>query len=377
MKRLLILLLLACATTQPIMAQKWMPKFVRKMLFDKDSSKRSSFFILPVLSSAPETGLEVGASFLHSFYTDTLTPGTRVSSIFAYATVTTKGQTRFSITNHFWTPGNKWHYTTAASYINFPFDFYGIGPNTSKDTKDDIGQKRFKLNLQADKRLGKYFYVGLMVGGYSYKFSNEDGGTFNSNPLLQGRNGGSGVLAGPALIFDNRDNNTYSTRGTLFTSYINLMQGIGGANGYRGGFLNLELAQFHKLSKRLVLGLNIQDQALVGGQSPFYLLPTMGNDELMRGYYNGRYRDRNMLAGQAELRLRLTDRIGLAGFAGAGTVSNQLFSVKGLKPNYGGGLRYFFDVEKGMTMRVDYGIGEKVPGEKRQNGFYLSLGEAF
>lgn len=363
----------------PLFAQKnLLPKFLRKMLFEKDSSKHSSFFLLPVLSSAPETGVEAGASALYSFYTDTLHNDTRVSNIFSYATITTKGQSRLSLSTTYWTPQNRWHYTGAISYINFPFDFYGIGPDTYKTNKDHLGQKRFKLNLEADKRLGKYVYVGLQVGGFNYQFKNEvTGGSFDLNTFVQSRNGGAGLLVGPALIFDTRNNNTYTTKGLIITAYYNLMHGIGANNGYQGGLFNMEISQFNALSKRLMLGFDIQSQNLTGSQSPFYLLPTLGSDEMMRGFYNGRYRDRNLIAGQAELRYRLSDRIGIAGFCGAGTVYNSSFQTSNLKPNYGGGLRYFFDVEKGLTIRADYGFGQKVPGEERQSGFYLSLGEAF
>ncbi|RZJ77247.1 MAG: polymerase, partial [Flavobacterium sp.] len=50
---------------------------------------------------------------------------------------------------------------------------------------------------------------------------------------------------------------------------------------------------------------------------------------------------------------------------------------KDLKPNYGIGGRYFFDTAKGLSVRLDYGIGEKKPNEKRQSGMYISLAEAF
>ncbi|HTD40879.1 MAG TPA: hypothetical protein VK671_09680, partial [Mucilaginibacter sp.] len=111
--------------------------------------------------------------------------------------------------------------------------------------------------------------------------------------------------------------------------------------------------------------------------SPFYLLPALGNDEMMRGYYNGRYRDRNFIAGQTELRYRIWDRVAIVGFLGTGEVAHSSFSLNALKPDYGGGIRYFFDTEKGLSVRADYGIGEKVPGESRQSGFYIGLGQAF
>ena len=125
------------------------------------------------------------------------------------------------------------------------------------------------------------------------------------------------------------------------------------------------------------MGLDVKEQSLIGGLSPFYLLPQLGNDALMRGYYTGRYRDRNLLAAQMELRYRVSERFGLDGFVATGEVAHNAFSASQLKPDYGGGVRYFFDTEKGLSIRADYGIGEKPAGEKREQGFYIALGEAF
>lgn len=353
------------------------PKFVRKMLWEKDSSRSASFFLLPVLSSAPETGLEVGASALYSFYTDT-SRITRVSNVFGYGTFTTKGQQRASISTNYWTPQNRYHYTGVVSFVNFPFDFYGIGNATRKAEEQRISEKRLRVNYLAEKRLGDYVYIGYTIGGYNFTYRIDNlGRAFESQLTDRDRNGGSGLYIGPSITFDNRNNNTYTTKGLVFTAYAHFMQGLFSDNYYRGTFLNMEYAQFFKIHKRWVLGVNAQEQSLFGGQTPFYLLPELGNDEMMRGYYNGRYRDKHLIAGQTELRYRLSDRLGLAGFVGTGTVFRNSFSFDQLKPNYGGGLRYFFDTEKGLTMRVDYGVGQQPAGEKRLQGFYLSLGESF
>ena len=192
------------------------------------------------------------------------------------------------------------------------------------------------------------------------------------------KQGGPSVFAGPSVIFDSRNNNTYTTSGMIVTTYLNIMQGMFSNNNYQGGFFNMEYAfEFFSLNKQLVLGLDVQEQSLVGGQSPFYLLPALGSDEMMRGYYNGRFRDRNFLAGQTELRYRVSKRFGIVGFAATGEVFHTGFDPRDLKPDYGGGVRYFFDVQKGLSIRMDYGVGEKRPGESRQQGLYVALGEAF
>jgi len=347
------------------------------MYFNKDTSKHSSFIYVPVLTTAPETGVEIGGSGLFSFYTDTVKK-TNVSNIFGYASITTKNQTNLTLNSTYWFPGNTLHLYGALSYINFPSDFYGIGNATSQANKDLLGEHRSKLNLEAEKKIGDYFLLGIVGGGFDYRFHDSNPTSiYNTDPAVQDKTGGPSIFAGPSVIFDSRNNNTYTTSGTIVTAYLNLNQGLLSNKNYDGGFFNIEYSSFFTLAKQWVLGFDVQEQSLVGGQSPFYLLPAMGSDEMMRGYYNGRFRDRNYLAGQTELRYRVSKRFGLDGFAATGEVFHSSFDAHDLKPDWGGGVRYFFDVQKGLTIRADYGVGEKRPGESRQQGLYIALGEAF
>ncbi|MFI5138112.1 MAG: polymerase [Sphingobacteriales bacterium] len=379
MKRLLILLIFFISGQLVFAQTQAIKRFVKKMYFNKDSSKHSSFVIVPVLSSAPETGLEAGGTALYSFYTDTIGKNkTHVSNIFGYASITTKSQTNLTLNSTYWFPGNKFHLYGAISYLNFPFNFYGTGNGTRQADEDKLGQHRFKLNLEAETKLGDHLFLGIVGGGFDYTFSTANpAGIYTTDPLVEDKNGGPSIFAGPSVIFDTRNNNTYTTKGNIVTAYLNIMHGILANNNYQGGLFNIEYSGFFSLDKQLVLGLDVQEQSLIGGQSPFYLLPAMGSDGMMRGYYNGRFRDRNLLAGQTELRYRISKRFGIIGFAGTGEVFHSTFSTYDLKPNYGGGVRYFFDVQKGLSIRMDYGVGEKRPGEKRQTGLYVALGEAF
>ncbi|MBV8388950.1 MAG: hypothetical protein JO080_04030, partial [Mucilaginibacter sp.] len=295
MKKILTLAIFLFSLTHAIAQIKWLPKFINKMYFDNDSTKHSSFVLIPVLTSAPETGLEVGGAGLYSFYSDTVKKSiTKVSNVYGYASVTTKGQSRFSLSTTYFSPQNQWHLYSAISYIHFPFNFYGIGNNTRKADGEWVDEKRSKFNIDAERLVTKDLYIGAMAGGFNYKYANADPKStfFETDPQVQDRSGGASVFIGPSLIFDTRDNNTYSTKGAIITAYYNLIHGILSNNNYIGGFLNIEYSQFFKLNNKLILGVDIQEQSLTGGQSPFYLLPALGNDEMMRGYYNGRYRDR-------------------------------------------------------------------------------------
>ncbi|EHQ30859.1 BamA/TamA family outer membrane protein [Mucilaginibacter paludis] len=378
MKKILCLVLLLSGANAVNAQSRLFPKFIRRLIFEKDSSRRSSFIPLPVLSSAPETGIEAGLSGLYSFYTDTADRNTRVSNVFVYGTLTTKGQSRVNISTSYWLPKNAFHFTAGVGYINFPTNFYGIGSSTRKADAERIEQKRLRITLTGEKQFGKNIYLGFVSGAYNYQFKGADkSGIFETDPAVENPGGGAYVYLGPSFIFDNRNNNTYTTSGILLTSNYSFNKGMMSNNNYSGGVFSIEYSQYFSLSKHLVLGLDVYDNSLVGSQSPFYLMPALGSDELMRGYYNGRYRDRNYTAGQFELRYRINDRFGVVGFAGTGTVYHSTLDLNQLKPNYGGGFRYFFDVEKGLSVRLDYGIGEKRPGEERQSGFYIGLGEAF
>lgn len=91
----------------------------------------------------------------------------------------------------------------------------------------------------------------------------------------------------------------------------------------------------------------------------------------MRGYYEGRYRDRNVISGQAEIRHRLTWQHGIVGWLGAGTMVPS-FHATGHRhwlPSVGVGYRFEFSPR--MNVRLDYGVG------RGSSGFYFQTGEAF
>ena len=102
----------------------------------------------------------------------------------------------------------------------------------------------------------------------------------------------------------------------------------------------------------------------------------MGGETMMRGYYYGRYRDKNMLAGQAEYRIlpfSFSKRIGAAFFAGTAVVAPTIGSLRfdNLKLAGGAGIRYLVFPKKDIFVRFDVGV------TKEGIGFYFFTGEAF
>ena len=355
-------------------------KLIKKLLSNEaDTTRGSSFLPLPALGYAQETGIEIGAASLYSFYTDRKDTLMRTSRITGMVTFTTKKQSNFALKSDIWTPGNKFHVTSEIRYRNFPFNFYGIGNSTLELNEDPITQKLFKLNAGLEKKLGKNIYTGMSMAYESYRFEDKvTGGIYSNDPGIRDKDGGQVFFIGITQIFDNRNTNTYTTKGSFLKFNYSYAPDFFGGDHFSGSLLKLDLRNFHALSKKTTLGLNAHFQTISDKNTPFYLLPQLGSDEMMRAYYAGRFRDQNLLALQGELRLRLNPRFGLVGFAAAGNVySGGNFKLIQLKPSVGGGFRYFYDIERGLSVRMDYAIGEQNPGEKRQKGLYLSLGESF
>lgn len=358
---------------------------------DSIPARRNSLFPIPVIGFSPEKGFEFGVAALYSYYSDKKNPSpwTRNSTASILSTFTTNSQFKFDVRFENWTKDNNFHIKTNFRYHNFPFYFYGMGDTTQYNNRSLVGNKRYKFSVEAEKRVTSHFYAGLSVMYQHDRFTvDEQKGIY---PLadLQDKEGGYATFLGVTGVYDNRNNQNYCTGGTFVRANVSYAPSF--LSKHPLWRLELKASHFIPISAKSTLGLNAYGHSLQGNTLPFYLMPEMGNDNIMRGYYTGRYRDQNYLAAQAEYRYFLDPKkhikfwfidmkptFALAGFAGTGTVfKNREFSTAGLKPNYGLGLRYFYDKAARITVRVDYGWGEKRPGEKRQSGFYISLAEAF
>ncbi|WP_432712013.1 BamA/TamA family outer membrane protein [Pedobacter sp.] len=371
---LFILCIFFTATT---FAQK---KIISRLLSNEiDTTRKSSFIPIPVLGYSQESGFEFGVGTLYSTYMDRSDSLNRSSNFSALGSVSTKKQYNFTLRSDIYTAANKYHLIGEFKIKRTPFNYYGIGNDTKESQENKVLENQFKILLEGEKSLLKNTYTGVSVGFEHYKFTDRTpGGIFSAEPSLAGKDGGHVLFVGLSQSLDTRNSNNYPTKGFFGRVTYQYAPNVFTKSDFSISQIKVKVSNFFPLANRLVLGVNGIFHTVQGENTPFYLLPQMGNDEMMRGYYRGRYRDENLLTAQTELRYRFTNRFGVVAFAGAGRVyQNGDFNFKGLKPNYGAGARYFYDPAKGLSIRLDYGVGKKEPFEKRQSGFYISLAEAF
>jgi outer membrane protein assembly factor BamA len=172
-------------------------------------------------------------------------------------------------------------------------------------------------------------------------------------------------------MYDSRDNPLNATRGMRVLSSAMLFRGFTGSVANFNRF-DTDIRIYRTIHNRGVIAAQLVSGNTTGNV-PVRMLPMAGGESIMRGYYLGRYRDRHLAAAQIEYRTAVWNWVGVAAFAGYGTVYNQTSTLQNHQwlPNYGAGLRLRLDKKDNVNLRFDYGFG------KNTSGFYVSFGEAF
>lgn len=358
---------------QQNLIQKLKDKFLSS---EKDSTRSASFMVLPAAGYAQESGFEYGVAGTYNFYVDKSDMTNRTSSIILMGTLTTKSQKNIKLTSDVWTKDNEYHILSEFRYRDWPFNFYGIGNDTWEVDEDKIGQKLFRARIDLEKKITASYYAGININYEHFSFQDQEpGGIYEQQPLI-GKTGGQFLALGISQLYDSRNVTTYTTKGYYARIRYAYAPDFWGKENFKGSLIDVDLRGYYPLSNPLTIAAQGIYRTTFGDRLPFYQYRDLGGDMMMRGYYLGRYKDRNYIAAQAELRYRFHPRFGITGFGGTGSTFSKEHDIR-LTPSYGAGIRYFFSLEHTSTVRFDYSFGEKRPGEKRQSGFYLSISEAF
>ena len=253
-------------------------------------------------------------------------------------------------------------------FYSFPSDFWGIGYEMGDNDDNKSDMKRWQAQAEASFlfRVADNFYVGPMAA-YDYVIGKQ----IERPELLQGMDKHTwNVGVGVSLVYDNRDNLTNPHRGI----YLNLKQMFRPefmGNDYAFSTTHFRFDAYQRLSKGTILAEDFGANLNFGNPS-WGMMAELGGTSSMRGYYEGRYRDKHSLEATVELRQHVWKRNGIVVWAGAGTVFPKFSALRSrqILPNAGVGYRWEF--KKNVNVRLDYGFGKS-----GQSGFLFNINEAF
>lgn len=347
----------------------FLPIVAREEAAEKE--KTSGLAFLPVMYYTPETKLAFGAGGLYYFRLPKDKAVSRPSNIAFVGVYTQRKQTSVEINPDFYLR-NGLHIQTEVQYSDFPDQFYGIGNATTEEMEEPYTSKYWKVSVEALKRVH-----GPLNVGFQYSFDNtmlkevKDNGMLDTGDI-PGSTGGIVSGFGFFMTHDSRDSIFYPTAGSFHQfSAMGFGRTLGSNFTFNRFFFDLRKYARFSYARCLAFQTRLLFQS---GDPPFWRLGLLGGQEYMRGYYLGRYRDKNMITLQAEYRwVPLFWRLGLAAFAALGDVAATPgdFDLGSFKYTYGVGLRFVFDPKQRLNLRLDFGFG------KGTSGVYFTAAEAF
>ena len=328
--------------------------------------------VLPIIARSIETGWSFGLASAATFHLKSGDTTTRTSNAQALALYTTRHQLVVAINGSIYFPGERFILNVQLSYSSFPDNFWGLGKRAPDHNKESYKFKQYYVYLHPQVLIGRNLFLGLLYE-YQRVFDVEyaKGQLFDKENVI-GRDGYHVSGMGLSLTYDTRNNAFSPDKGVMLQFHFDHFAPFLGSNYQYTNYV-LDLRRFIRVYKGQVLAIQAFG-SFNTGETPLRSLSYIGGASNLRGYYAGRYRDKNAAILQAEYRIPLFWRIGAAGFAGVGNVGPELkdINLSHLKESWGGGLRVALNRKEKLNLRLDYGFARG-----KSSGFYLQIGEAF
>lgn len=331
-------------------------RYYRRHPRQRLSSEERKFKVMPLygIMYAQETGLLVMGGFLGSYKTtsDTLVP---VSHVGAVAMISTNLSAAAAVTGRRYGAEGRFVMEYVFQYSSSRRLFWGLGYSNACDDsrRGSFTGRRFAARADFLYRKRESLLAGGFVG-YDYYRALD----FSDSEAVSGLPDVTGYMTvGARFDLDTRDDATAPSHGVMFRIEPSISIPLMEMHTFFRVRTLLDL--YFPLWKGGVAAVDLYGDISTEA-SPWTMWPESGGDVRLRGYYKGRYRDRNMLSVQVELRQKIYRSHGVAVWAGAGNVFPSFgnFEIKNTLPTYGAGYRFSF---LGMVLRLDAGFG--LPGQ--------------
>jgi len=332
------------------------------------SGEKWSF--IPAVVYSPETSLGIGARAIRVFkHKNTLDSLLRPSTLPITFLYTLNNQTFLTTELDLWANKNREHMNVRLELSNFPFKFYGIGNELDASNEEFYSTRFFYFHVDYKWQISRGLYFGPR---YEFRTDNiykkKPDGILDSDQVA-GSDGQRISGLGLVLNHDTRDNIFQPLSGWYNQFSWMTFQPFLGSN-FTFNQYRLDFRKYLSLHKKQVLALQSW-WSFTAGKPPFQHVSLIGGSQLMRGYFEGRYRDNHAMVHQAEYRVPIYRNFGMVFFGSAGQVSHQINSFGWDRFRYGGGLGFRYRLnEEGINIRLDLAFGD-------QKAFYFGLNEAY
>ncbi len=262
---------------------------------DSTSGMESGIYPLPILFFTPETDIAGGAAALY-LYRDSLAP--RASSLTGDVIYTAMKQIIFEISGDQYFDGDDYRLLSDILFQKYPSKFFGIGNDTPSAAEENYTPQSFVVHGTLYKRIQSHFNAGpvFRYENVSMKETDPDGQL--ARGTIIGSKGGTSAGVGLVANWDSRDNTFASQSGSFYQATALFYRGAFGSD-FTYTDLQFETRNFFELVPDQTFAVQTTGE-FIDGAAPFQSLARFGGQNLLRGYFDGRYRDKNSIAVQAQ-----------------------------------------------------------------------------
>jgi hypothetical protein len=335
---------------------------------DTTRTSQSGIYPLPIIFYTPETGIAGGAAALY-LYRDSLSP--RASGITADIIYTQKKQFVAEISGDQYFEVGRYRLVTDLFFQKYPNKFFGIGNNTPESSEETYTPQTFLVKAVFYTTLSSHVNIGPMVRYENVLIQESLASGALAAGILPGSRGGNSLGLGIVANWDSRDN-TFATQSGSFYQLTTLFYRSVFGSDYSYDDIQIDTRNFFRICSDHVVAVQGFGE-FIDGLAPFQSYAKFGGQNILRGYFEGRYRDKNTVALQAEYRIPVWWRFGLVGFAGVAQVADRIGILAMNRFWFAGGvgLRFAWSPEERINLRLDYGVGSN------SSGMYITMTEAF
>ncbi|GAB3653112.1 BamA/TamA family outer membrane protein [Echinicola sediminis] len=323
---------------------------------------------IPAVTYSPETSLGIGAGAIKVFKMENAEEQhLRPSSMPITFVYTLKKQAILEIDLDLWKNYNKDYVNARLELTKYPFQFYGIGNDLPAANQEDYASRYVYFHLNYMRKVLPHVYLGPRVMFRADKVYEKEGDGQLSSGDIPGSDTPVVLGTGLQLNYDSRDDIFQPRRG--FYNQLSWMtfKGLFG-NAYSYNRYELDIRKYFPVGKDNVIAVHSW-WSFIDGEAPFQQLSLLGGSKRMRGYFEGRYRDKLAMVHQAEWRFPVYGNLGMVLFGSTGQVANRFSQYALERFHYGAGFGFRYKLmDEGINIRIDFGFGD-------QKAFYFGLNE--
>ncbi len=333
----------------------------------QETPKSKKFAAVPMFNYSRTLGFTfgfMGQTFYKINKADTISPTSSTGIVGMYTTNKTYFAGAFQ---NYFLREDTWRLKVAAGYGNINFQYWQESPDMY-GTFVDYSTRHSFIMLQAQRRIYNKLFGGINMVFSEAKTEYDEKANIPEDERVDYQSMNN---FGYLFTLDKRNHqmNPYSGFNIVFKNDF--------YRNWFGSSVNFEKFKivynhFYTINNTRNILVTRVSAKLSTGDVPFQGQNVVGRDDI-RGYSEGKYRDNQVYAIQAEYRWNFYKKFGMVGFFGMASAVNNAGEIfkNDILPGGGVGLRYMMIPNERINIGLDVAAG------KDDWGLYFRIGEAF